>query len=154
MPGYLSPQGPDRRSFTADGRFRTGDMAFVSGGALTVTGSSDDVIRIGGGIWHGHEIEAALAADVPFVERRSVAAVGVPDSRSEDESLTVFCDLGAATDATEAERLVRQSVAWRFGIPVAHVVALDADDFPRTRTGKPMRSALRARITGTDRGEG
>ncbi|HYS37604.1 MAG TPA: AMP-binding protein, partial [Pseudonocardiaceae bacterium] len=135
--GYWSAGALDRRACTADGWFRTGDMAFVADGMLTVTGSADDVIVVDGRTWHGHEIEAVIA-ELPFVTRRSVVAAAVADE------LAVFCHLPASVD--RASDLVRDIVLRRCGLTVAYVVPVAEPDFPRTRTGKPMRAAVRERF--------
>ena len=131
--------GPDRRAFTADGWFRTGDLAFVADGVLTVTGSADDAIVVDGTTWHGHEIENVIAR-LPFVARRCVVAVAVAGE------LVVFCHLPASVEVGEATELVRDIVFRHCQLPVAHVIPLAEQDFPRTRTGKPMRAALRERF--------
>ena len=46
--GYVNSPTLNKQSFTGDGWFRTGDMAVVHAGALTVTGSADDLITQGG----------------------------------------------------------------------------------------------------------
>ncbi|MGC9542883.1 AMP-binding protein [Streptomyces sp. UG1] len=136
--GYFGAEDLTRRAFTADGWFRTGDMAFVEDGALTVTGSADDLIRQGESVCHGHEIES-LVEDVEGIAASSAVACTVAGGE-----LAVFCALVDGTDADRAAWLVRAAIGARFGMDVAHVVPIDPRDVPRTPTGKPKRAQLRA----------
>ncbi|POX56996.1 hypothetical protein C3489_01720 [Streptomyces sp. Ru71] len=137
--GYHGEPELNERVFTADGWFRTGDMAFVRDGALTVTGSADDLITQGDRSCQGHEIEAEVDA-LGFVEKGSTAACVLDDG-----ALAVFCALSDDGPAPgQAAERIRRTVADRFGMTVAHVVPMAAADIPRTPTGKPRRAALRA----------
>ena len=136
--GYFGAEDLTRRAFTADGWFRTGDMAFVEGGALTVTGQADDLIRQGERVCHGHEIES-LVEDIEEIAASSAVACAVAGGE-----LAVFCALAEGADADRTARLVQAAVASRFGLDVAHVLPLDPRDVPRTPTGKPKRAQLRA----------
>ncbi|MEU1519644.1 AMP-binding protein [Streptomyces sp. NPDC005811] len=136
--GYAGAEELTRRAFTADGWFRTGDMAVVEDGALTVTGSVDDLVRQGGLLCHGHEIEL-LVEELDGIVASSAVACTV-----EGGELAVFCALSDGTDTGAAVRSVRAAVGARFGLAVDHVVPLDPADIPRTPTGKPKRAQLRA----------
>jgi acyl-CoA synthetase (AMP-forming)/AMP-acid ligase II len=151
--GYHGDAARTAQAFTADGWFRTGDMAFVEDGALTVTGSRDDMISVGGNVFHGHEIEGAVE-ELPFVEKTFTVACAVTDPATGADELVVFhsprANGGEPQDAAER---IREIVKNRFHVTVDHVVPVAKDDIPKTGTGKPKRAALRAafRPAGTDR---
>ncbi|MFI9778617.1 AMP-binding protein [Streptomyces sp. NPDC051956] len=138
MYGYFEADALNRRVFTADRWFRTGDMAFIEDDALTVTGSADDLIRMGGQTCHGHEIESAVE-ELTLVEASSAVACTVGDGE-----LALFCSLTPGTRAREAAHAIRRAVRERFGLEVTHVVPMALRDIPRTPTGKPKRAQLRA----------
>ncbi|MFG2685376.1 AMP-binding protein [Streptomyces sp. NPDC048405] len=142
--GYFGAEEETRAAFTADGWLRTGDMAFVADGALTVTGSADDLVRQGEVSCHGHEIEHLLAGFDGLLPGSAVACTAA------DGTLAVFCSLAPDASADRTAREVRAAVARRFGVDVAHVVPLDLADIPRTPTGKPRRARLRALIPARD----
>ncbi|MGW2795060.1 AMP-binding protein [Streptomyces sp. NPDC001251] len=136
--GYYGEDELSGRAFTPDGWFRTGDMAFVRDGALTVTGSADDLITQGGRSCQGHEIEAEVDA-LGFVEAGGTAACVLDNGE-----LAVFCVLRPEGPAPEqAGPRIAELVLDRFGVRVAHVVPMAAADIPRTPTGKPRRAVLR-----------
>jgi cyclohexanecarboxylate-CoA ligase len=86
--GELLVQGPElflgyydatlnEESFTAEGYFRTGDLASIrADGAITIAGRLKDVINRGGEKFSSREIEDVLSAHPAVAE---VAIVGVPD---------------------------------------------------------------------------
>lgn len=141
--GYFGAPDSAGELFTADGWLRTGDLALVRDGVLTVTGSSDDFIPLGAGC-HGYEIEAAVA-ELPFVAERSVVACMVADGRELAVFYSQLTDRQAGSQHhAGGHQALRELVDRRFGVPVAHVVELPADQIPRTGTGKPRRAVLRA----------
>ena len=148
---HLNPE-QNRRSFTADGWFRTGDLAFLHDGALVVTGRDDDVIVVGGESYHGHEIESAVE-EFGFVEPSYTVACVVGQEAGGTDELAVFYHLRGGTDGAEAARLIRDRVTERFGVPVAHVARVAKEDVPKTGIGKLRRAQLR-RWFESERGAG
>ncbi|MEZ3182106.1 AMP-binding protein [Streptomyces pimonensis] len=138
--GYLDDAEHTRRSFTSDGWFRTGDLAFVENGVLTVTGRADDLIECGGVRCHSHEIEAAVE-ELDFVTPSHTVACPVTGPAGDE--LAVFYHPRPGTAPDEAEAAVRARVAGRLGLSVARVVPVDAQDVPRTGIGKLRRTRLR-----------
>ncbi|MFE7814747.1 AMP-binding protein [Streptomyces sp. NPDC057433] len=138
--GYLDDAEHTRRSFTADGWFRTGDLAFVRDGVLTVTGRAGDLIEYGGVRCHSHEIEAAVE-ELDFVTPSHTVACPVTGAAGDE--LAVFYHPRPGTAPDEAEAAVRARVADRLGLSVARVVPVDPQDVPRTGIGKLRRSRTR-----------
>ncbi|MFD9974080.1 AMP-binding protein [Streptomyces sp. NPDC059017] len=144
--GYYDDAAQNRRSFTADGWFRTGDLAYVKDGVLTVTGRADDVIEgTGSGPGrHGHEVEA-VAEELDFVTPSYTVASTVTVAGR--DGLAVFFHPrnggGPGSDASRAAAAIRERVADRLGLRVDHVVPLSKDDVPKTGAGKLRRTRLR-----------
>ncbi|MFG3495999.1 AMP-binding protein [Streptomyces sp. NPDC047928] len=143
--GYYDNAEQNRQSFTADGWFKTGDLAYVEDGILTVTGRVDDVIEIGDIVYHGHEIEAAVE-ELDLVEPSYTVATLVSGTEDGTEELAVFFHprRGDATDEDLAE--IRAQVATRLGVEVRHVLPADKEDVPKTGIGKLRRAQLRQRF--------
>lgn len=57
MRGYLGGDSVNKDAFTADGWFKTGDLAFLDNGELTITGREKDIIIINGVNFYSHEID-------------------------------------------------------------------------------------------------
>jgi fatty acid CoA ligase FadD36 len=96
--GYLGRPDATAASFTADGWFRTGDMAVIEpDGAHRIVGrASTDLIKSGGYRIGAGEVENALLAH-PAV--REAAVIGLPDADL-GQRITAFV---VAEDVTEAE---------------------------------------------------
>lgn len=150
LPGELWVRGPElcegyddevatAASFTADGWFKTGDLATLSAeGWLTIVGRVKDVIIRGGENIAAPELEAVLEAH-PAVQEAVV--VGYPDPRLGER----VCAFVVATSPFDLE----VSCAWfeerglsKFKWPERIIVV---DTLPLMPAGKPDRNALKAR---------
>ncbi|WP_371572191.1 AMP-binding protein [Streptomyces sp. NBC_01314] len=149
--GYLDDLDHTRRAFTADGWFRTGDLAFVEDGVLTVTGRADDLIERAGVRCHSHEIEAAVE-ELDFVA--PTHTVACPVTGPEKEELAVFYHPRPGTPRTRAAALIRAQVTDRLGLHIDQVVPVRAQDVPRTGIGKLRRSRMRHWYETRDAGPG
>ncbi|MFF5635767.1 AMP-binding protein [Streptomyces sp. NPDC012825] len=143
--GYYRNTEQNRRSFTADGWFRSGDLAYVENGLLTVTGRADDVIELGGIACHGHEIEARVE-DLDFVAPSYTVASVVTGRDGRSEELAVFFHQRGGPGVSEACRRIRDRVAETIGVEVHHVVPVLKEDVPKTGIGKLRRAGLRERF--------
>ena len=128
MPGYLNRPDADAASFTADGWFRTGDVARVdpAGDHRIVGRASTDLIKSGGYRIGAGEIEDALLAH-PAV--REAAVVGLPDDDlgqrivafvvadgvDADTLISLVATYGVVAQATAPGRLRRRPAAQRHG---------------------------------------
>ncbi|MFI5793546.1 AMP-binding protein [Streptomyces sp. NPDC051677] len=143
--GYYRNPEQNRQSFTADGWFKSGDLAYIQHGILTVTGRADDVIQLDDVTYHGHEIEARVEELDVVVPSYTVACL-VSGEDAEREELAVFFHPRDGVAVSEAERLVRDRVADAFDVDLAHVVAVTKEDVPKTGIGKLRRAQLRERF--------
>ncbi|HEY4021072.1 MAG TPA: SDR family NAD(P)-dependent oxidoreductase [Pseudonocardiaceae bacterium] len=143
MAGYHANPAANATAFTADGWFNTGDLAFLRGGRLTITGRENDLIIVNGQNHLSYEIESEVER-VPGVLPTFVAACGVPDSELGTERLAVFF-VPEATGGLEVRQVtdaVRGALARNVGLYADYVVALTADEFQKTGSGKIQRSAM------------
>jgi cyclohexanecarboxylate-CoA ligase len=133
--GYVDP-AQTNEAFAADGWFRTGDLATLDDGWLTIVGRTKDVIIRGGENISATEIERVLEAH-PDV--RHAVAVGYPDELMGER----VCAYVVASPSFDLDRcrtwFARRDVA-RFKTPEQVVVV---DGFPLLASGKPDRGALR-----------
>jgi acyl-CoA synthetase (AMP-forming)/AMP-acid ligase II len=140
---YLGERG--RVSATdRDGWLATGDLGFVDGGELFVTGRLKDLIIIGGRNLYPQDIEAA-AAEVPGLRPGRVAAFGVTARDRATEALVLLAEVadGTTSMAATAAKL-RQRLRDCFGVTPHDVVLLPRGQVPVTTSGKLRRSQARA----------
>jgi len=145
MAGYHKNPEANRRSFTEDGWFDTGDLAFVHDGRLVMTGREKDQIVIRSANYSCHEIESAVGR-IDGVLPTYVGACGDLDPGTGTDELVVFCVL--TPDDADARRRVVETIsaclAREIGFPPRHVVPVPKEDFPKTSAGKIERAQLLA----------
>jgi fatty-acyl-CoA synthase len=150
--GELVARGPwvtadyyhDERSegrFTADGWFRTGDVAiFHPNGYMEITDRTKDLIKSGGEWISSVALENALMAH-PKVQEAAVIAV--PDERWSERPMACVVarpdHRGQITEAELSEFLLGQFARWM--VP-EHFVFLD--ELPKTSVGKFDKKTMRA----------
>lgn len=143
--GYHNNPEQNRQSFTQDGWFKTGDLAFVESGVLTVTGRVDDIIDADGVTCHGHEIEAVVE-ELHFVDPTYTVACQVKGVDGTPDRLAVFFHPRSGTAGDEVLWQIREHVLARLGIEPGHVVPVEKNEVPKTGVGKLKRSVLARRF--------
>lgn len=149
-PGHLLTRGPytirgyykaaehNKTAFTADGHYRTGDIARqLPGGHLVVEGRSKDQINRGGEKISAEEVEDHLLAHPQI---HDAALVAVPDKFLGEISCAVIVPDGVAPSRAEIITFVRGRGVAAHKIPDrVHIVP----SFPLTGVGKNSRAELR-----------
>ncbi|NUT32520.1 MAG: AMP-binding protein, partial [Hamadaea sp.] len=143
-PGYIDDPEADRIAFPEPGWLDSGDLAYMVDGRITVTGRAKDLVILNGHNYPCHEIER-VAHDVDGIADRLVAACGVPDEHSGTERLVVFYAPAAGADHRSVKAAISAAIGRRLHLPVADVVAVPVEQFPRTGSGKIQRARLRDR---------
>jgi acyl-CoA synthetase (AMP-forming)/AMP-acid ligase II/3-oxoacyl-(acyl-carrier-protein) synthase/acyl carrier protein len=131
----------------AGGWLRTGDVGFLRGGRLCITGRAKDVLFVHGQKYHAHDLEQVVA-ETPGVPPGRVAVVGATDPDRGTEQVAVF----VATREPDLELLapvltaVDARVRRVLGYADVRVLPIAPDAFPRTTSGKTRRGRLRERF--------
>ena len=139
MRGYWEKPEENARAFTADGYFKTGDVAVMTEkGYFKIVDRKKDMILVSGFNVYPNEIEAVVAQCPGVLE---CACVGVPDDKT-GEAVKVFV---VRKDPALAEERVREHCrAGLTGYKVPkHVAFIDA--LPKTNVGKILRKELRGK---------
>jgi fatty-acyl-CoA synthase len=132
--GYLGADGP----FTPDGWLRTGDLGYLRGGDLHVTGRIKELIIVRGSNYYPEDVEAAVR-DLDGIHKRRCVAFA-------DEGETMV--LAAETRLTGADRArltedIRARVRAAIGLSGLRVYLLRPRSIQRTTSGKLQRLAMR-----------
>jgi cyclohexanecarboxylate-CoA ligase len=135
--GYLDP-ADTAASFTADGWFRTGDLARLGpGGTVTIAGRVKDIVVRGGENISGKEVEDYLVEHPQIAE---VAIVGVPDEVLGERACAVVIARGAAPALADITAfLISRDIA-RHKIPEHLIITAE---LPRTASGKIQKFVVR-----------
>jgi fatty-acyl-CoA synthase len=147
---YLTVDGPVPTR-DADGWLDTGDLGYLTGGAVVVCGRVKDVIIMGGRNIYPTDIERA-AQSVAGVRAGNAAAVRM-DAGARRESFAVVVESRLAGDDTEAARIadgVRSAVTRAMGVRPAAVAVVPAGTLPKTPSGKIRRAAAASLVRRPD----
>ncbi|MFS4107810.1 AMP-binding protein [Streptomyces sp. PD-S100-1] len=129
-----------------DGVWVHGDLASVDAdGVWRIHGRSDDTIKVSGRRVGPAEIEASLLKDRRIVE---AAVIGVPDPQRGQRVVAFAVTAGPDVDEADLAAAAVRNVGRSFA-PTLHVVAT----LPKTKNGKIMRRAIRARHLGAPTGD-
>ncbi|WP_167104954.1 AMP-binding protein [Mycobacterium sp. DL592] len=120
-----------------DGWLDCGDLGFIDGGELFVTGRSKDTIIIRGANHAPQDFEAAIDG-LAGVRTGCAVAVGYVPAGSGDEALALLVETTPAATPDLAHDIAAH-VLQRTGIAVSHVELVEPGALPRTSSGKLRR---------------
>jgi acyl-CoA synthetase (AMP-forming)/AMP-acid ligase II len=133
-------------SDTGEGPFlRTGDLGYLSGRELHITGRLKELIILHGKNHYPQDIEATAAASHPLLRRHGGAAFSVEVAGR--EQLVLFQEVNRQTPlekSFEIKCAIRQALAENRSIKPYSVVLFKPNTIPKTSSGKIKRSACRA----------
>lgn len=139
--GYYRAEEQNRRAFTADGYFRTGDLVRRRpDGSIVVVGRIKDVINRGGEKVPAEEVEEHLLTH-PAI--RDAAVVGVPDPVLGEKTVAFVILREEPVGPGAVKSFLRERGLATYKIP-DRVVPIE--EFPRTAVGKVDKVVLRASV--------
>ncbi len=124
---------------------RTGDLGFLRGDRLVVTGRLKDLIVVAGRNIHPHDIEHTVLSLPQGAQALGCVAFSVDDEQT--ERLVVVVGVGARQRGVTRSALttaVRSAVASEHDIAVSDLVFVRNSAIPRTSSGKVRRQHCRA----------
>lgn len=138
MSGYWEQKEANKRAFTADGYFRTGDVGFFDDkGFLRIVDRKKDMVLVSGFNVYPNEVEAVVAT---FPGVAECACIGIPDAHTgEAVKLFVTQVVGAEVNAEALTNHCRESLA---AYKVPKIISF-VDVLPKSTVGKILRRELR-----------
>jgi acyl-CoA synthetase (AMP-forming)/AMP-acid ligase II len=141
--GYLDPE-LTAKAFDDDGWYRTGDIGWLDGdGFLTITDRKADIIIRGGENISALEVEEVLLAMPQVLEAVVVAA---PDPRLGERTAAVL-RLGPNADMPTLDEVRAHFEAAGVARQKWPEELHEADDFPRTASGKVQKFRVRQQVS-------
>jgi len=123
-----------------DGWLDTGDLGFMTGRGLFISGRCKEVLFVSGQNWYPQDIEQALQ-QMPGMEAGKVAVGALRSESNAEDLLLVFIQFRRQLDYfVETARRVRAALAEHAGLH-AHAV-IPVHRLPRTSSGKLQRYRL------------
>jgi 1-acyl-sn-glycerol-3-phosphate acyltransferase len=141
--GYFDSPEATARLVKADGWLDSGDLGYLAGGELHVTGRIKDVIIRAGRNVYPHELEEAVGG-LKGVRKGCVAVFGARSERG-TESLVVLAEtrLEDAADRADLEQRIRELTQDLLGTPPEVVLLAPPGTVLKTSSGKVRRAACR-----------
>ena len=137
MPGYWNRPDETAKAMTADGFFRTGDVAQVQpNGSLKLVDRIKDMILVSGFNVYPNEIEDVLATHPKIAE---VAVIGIADAHSGESVRAIIVPRDPSLTKEEVIAFARENLT-AYKVP-KRVDFRDA--LPKTNVGKILRRELR-----------
>lgn len=138
--GYFRRPDLTRESMTADGWFRTGDLGFLHGGEVFVTGRIKDIIIIQGRNFYPTDIEDVVGR-ISSVAAGRVVAFGVSDGVSGTEKMTILAELreGSNEDPKLVQLQIRNLIAQELDCTPGNVQIVPARWLVKSTAGKIAR---------------
>ncbi|MEQ1566576.1 MAG: fatty acyl-AMP ligase [Myxococcota bacterium] len=140
-PGYFNNPEATAASFRG-GWLRTGDLGFVQGGQLFVTGRIKDLIIVNGRNIHPQAVEWAVA-DVDGVRKGNVVAFSVPGDIGEELVIVLETKVQDPEEQQKLKDAVKVAVQRDLSISTRDVVCLNTGGLPKTSSGKLQRRKTR-----------
>ncbi len=141
--GYYASPGLDRSAYADDNWLDTGDVGFVKGDRLFVTGRLKDVMFVNGQNFYAHDLEN-IACELPYLDPGNIVISAIPDESGSGEEIAAFViHHGDYEQFKPVIAGVRRILGERTGAAVTHV--LPVSQIPKTTSGKLQRYILRQR---------
>lgn len=133
---------------TAGGYLRTGDLGFLRGGELFVTGRIKDVVILRGSKHHCNDLDATICAESPDLVPGAGAVFQLEDTPEGDASNLIAVQEVARRAFSEVQvealgRKVIEAVLRVHGIRLDRVIFVRGGSLPRTTSGKVQRLRCR-----------
>lgn len=146
--GYYNDANATRRIITPDGWLKTGDIGFISDGALYVTGRAKDIVFVNGQNYYPPDIER-VAEEVDGIELNQIAVASLFNEAEQKEEVAAFL---AHKDNLEAFLPIAMSLKRlindKTGLDIKRVIPVR--HMPRTTSGKLQRFRLAEQLRNGD----
>ncbi len=140
--GYLHNEVANREVFVEGGWFSSGDLGFLEGGRLTITGRQKEMIVVRGVNYYCYELEDAVGT-LEGVEPTFVAACSVDDPETGTDGLAIFYVPKSEGIEASLVQSIQAKITADFGLSPRYVVPIDKESFPKTTSGKVQRTQLK-----------
>ncbi|HYF55712.1 MAG TPA: AMP-binding protein, partial [Salinarimonas sp.] len=142
MRGYWNRDDETARVTTADGYFRTGDVAvFLPDGGVKIVDRMKDMVLVSGFNVYPNEVEDVLVTHPKILE---AAVIGLPDDHSGEAVVAYVVPRDGGVSPDELREYCRANLT-AYKVPRRIEIR---DSLPKTPVGKVLRRTLRDEVMG------
>jgi amino acid adenylation domain-containing protein len=148
--GYWNQPAETKNTFqartaeNAEGPFlRTGDLGFLHGGELFVTGRLKDLIIIRGRNYYPQDIEETIAAAHPALRPGCGAAFAIEKDREEQLVVVQEASIRSDDELDKAIQLIVRNIADVHELSAHAIILIQSGTIPKTSSGKLQRHACK-----------
>ena len=144
---YQNPEATEK-AFTEDGFLITGDMAYIEGKDVVITGREKNIIIVNGFNYCIEDMEE-IADDLDGIENGYTAIFSVQEQEQESVILVfspedeTLLNLECSNQLRFLLRKIRKNMLKKCFIPMNHVIPVSRKKFPREGIGKKQRATLK-----------
>jgi acyl-CoA synthetase (AMP-forming)/AMP-acid ligase II len=140
LSGYYRRPDLSALALTPDGWYLSGDMGYLAGGELYITGRQKDLIIVGGKNIYPQDLEA-IANQTPGVHPGRAVAFGLYDERIGSEKVVLLCEAagGDGVDEKQLESELRARVVAQSEVTLGDLRIVPAGWVIKTSSGKHAR---------------
>ena len=141
---YLRPD--ETAQSLVDGWFKTGDLGYLAGGELYISGRKKDLIIVGGKNIYPQDIEA-IVMEVEGVHPGRTVAFGIYNEEKGTEDVVVVAEIEPTHSENERTigEEIRKRVTQSTAVALRHVFLVDEMWLIKTSSGKTARNANKAK---------
>lgn len=133
---YNNPDATDK-AISKDQWLDTGDLGFIKGGALYITGRVKDIFFINGQNFYPHDLER-IAEAVEGIELNKIIIAGVKAAdEASDEVIAFVFHRGTTRNFLPTTRALKAHINLMTGVELSQVIPVK--DIPKTTSGKLQR---------------
>ncbi|MCK9993478.1 MAG: fatty-acyl-CoA synthase [Alphaproteobacteria bacterium] len=142
MQEYFGNHEETSRALSQDGWLDTGDLGYLIGGSLVITGRSKDLILINGrNVWP-QDLEWAVEQEVDGVRSGDVAAFSIDEAAAERVVLMAHCRKTNESEREDLRQAIIETIRVRAGLD-CEVMLVAPHSLPQTSSGKLSRTQAR-----------
>jgi fatty-acyl-CoA synthase len=143
LTGYFNRDDLTEKAFI-DGWYRTGDLGYLAGGELFITGREKELIIVGGKNIHPQDLEE-IVNDMDGVYPGRVVAFGVFNEELGTEDIVIVAEttLQGNDEKTALARKIRDTISQSSDVTARYVEIVEREWLIKTSSGKIARGANR-----------
>ncbi|OOM14397.1 SDR family NAD(P)-dependent oxidoreductase [Clostridium saccharobutylicum] len=142
--GYYKNDAENKKCFTSDGWFDTGDLATIKNGEIVITGRCKDILIVNGVNVSCLEIEKSLE-EIDGLMSGGIACCPIQNEKTSKDKIIICYSITEQNRniQNEIHKAISQKLVSEFGLIVDGFIPVEESKMPRTSIGKIEKTKIR-----------